>query len=105
MQELVSNTGGVITTSKVDELTNRLVIKKRQDISANIEMTNRLRNDDEYTRNGIKNGWMHAAHIPEIVIVKLLRIGINVYHASGQEIIAGLKKIGYDNLITTRAKI
>jgi hypothetical protein len=48
---------------------------------------------------------MHAAHIPEIVIVKLLRIGINVYHASGQEIIAGLKKIGYDNLITTRAKI
>lgn len=105
MPEIISNEAGVVTTMEVDKITNRMVIKKAQDISANVEMTNRLRNNDEYTRNGIKKGWMHAAHIPEIVIVKLLREGINVYHAPAKEIIAGLKKIGYDNLITTRANV
>jgi hypothetical protein len=105
MREILSNTAGVITTMEVDEITNKMVIKKHQDIEANIEMTNRLRNNDEYTRNGIKKGWLHAAHIPEVVIVELLQNGINVFHASAKEIVAGLKKIGKDNLLTTRARI
>ena len=96
---------GVVTETQLDPLTNRFVIQKKQDITANIEYATALRNSEEYTRQGIKKGMWHVAHIPAMEIERLLKIGVNVYTASAKDIVSGLKKIGSDHLITTRGRV
>lgn len=81
------------------------VIKRTQDISHDIEYATQLRNADEYTKNGIKAGFWHVAHIPDIVVDDLRLKGINIYTDSGPDIIAALKKYGYDYLLTTTKRI
>lgn len=84
---------------------DKMLIRKTGDISANVEYATALRNSDQYSSDGIKKGFFHAAHIPEVVIVELLQIGVNVYRASAREIVAGLRKLNKDHLITTRKRV
>lgn len=97
--------GGVVTTHYTDELTNKLITRTEQDISAAIQMATAMRNDDDYWRQGVKKSFAHAAHIPASVVVELLGIGVNVYHASAKDIVAGIKRIGKDHLLTTRKQV
>lgn len=55
-----------------DNLTGDVHIETKQDVQANLDYTNRLRNDDDYTKKGIKNDMWHYAHIPPWVQVKWL---------------------------------
>ena len=84
---------------------DKLIIRNDADIGVNIEHATRLRNDDQYSKDGIKKGFFHAAHIPAVVIIELLQIGCDVYRASAKEIVAGLKKLNKDHLITTRKQV
>jgi hypothetical protein len=77
----------------------------KQDIEQNIEMTRAMRNDDDYWRQGVKNGFVHVAHIPNVTVSELLKIGVNVYRAPVKEIISGLYKIHKEHLITTRKNV
>lgn len=81
------------------------IIKREQDITHDIEYATQLRNADEYTRNGIKAGFWHAAHIPNVVVADLYSKGVNVYTAPAKDIVAALKKYGYDYLFTTTKRI
>lgn len=98
-------TDGVVNETSVDPLTGRFVVKKKQDIEANLEYATALRNADQYSSDGIKKGWFHVAHIPNVVVAELLQHGVNVYRDSAKEIVAGLRKIGKDGLITTRKRV
>jgi hypothetical protein len=95
---------GTLTTRYLDH-DNKLVIHKQADIQPNIEYATRLRNEDQYSRDGIKKGFFHAAHIPAVTIAELFGIGVNVYTAKPKEIIAGLRKLNKDYLITTRKRV
>ena len=56
-------------------------IRYEQDITASIAYAERLRNNEDYKKDGIKRGWWHAAHIPEIVILKLRReYGLDIFN-------------------------
>ena len=97
------NGAGVVTkTGIVDD---KLVIRKLADLEVNHEYANALRNDDDYSRQGIKRGFFHAMHIPEGVQIELLKIGVDIFRAAPKEIAAGLRRIGKEHFITTRKQI
>jgi hypothetical protein len=48
---------------------------------------------------GVKKSWAMAGHIPDITIVELRQIGIDVFTAPLKEIRAGLKKLGKEGFI------
>lgn len=94
---------GIKTSTTISD--GKLIVNKKQDITHDIEYATLLRNQPDYTANGIKKGWMHAAHIPDVVYVDLLKHGVDCLRAPAKEIVAALKKYGYDYLLTTNARI
>jgi len=97
--------GGVLTRTFTDELSDTMIVRKEQDISANIDYAKTLRNADQFSRDGIKKGMWHVAHIPDIVIIELKGIGIDVFRASAKQIVAGMKQLHYDHLLTTTKQV
>jgi hypothetical protein len=85
---------GVETTTGVDQLTNRFVIKHRGDIEQSIEYAKALQNDDDVWKDGVKKGWAMCGHIPAMTVIELMNIGINIYTAPMKDIRAGLEKLG-----------
>lgn len=94
---------GIKTVTIIED--GKRIVKKSQDIEHDVNYATQLRNADEYTRNGIKAGFWHAAHIPDVVIADLYSKGINVFTAPAKDIVSGLKKYGYDYLLTTTKRI
>lgn len=107
MEKLNQSTSesGLVVAQHADELTGKLVTHSYQNISAGIAMATAMRNDESYWRQGVKRGMAHAAHIPEVVIVELMNLGINVYQAPAKEIIAGIKRLGKEYLLTTSKQV
>ena len=97
--------GGVLTQTFTDEATGKMHITKSQDISANIDYATTLRNADQFSRDGIKKGMWHVAHIPDIVIVELRQIGVDVFKASAKQIVAGIKQLNKEYLLTTTKQV
>lgn len=59
---------------------------KQPDIEPVLEYTNALRKCSEYSREGIKKGWWHYAHIPNIVIIKLrTEYGLNIWNRNHEK--------------------
>lgn len=98
-------TGGVLTRTLTDEATGKMLVRKDQNISGAIEYATRLRNHEQYSRDGIKKNWMHVAEIPAVVITELMQINIDVYTASAKEIVAGLKLLHKEHLLTTTKQV
>jgi hypothetical protein len=63
---------GVTEIFHYDELTKQVHIETQQDVSVSLDVTNILRNDDEYSKEGMKNDMLHFAHIPILVQQKWL---------------------------------
>ena len=95
-------TGTRVTTS-VDA--DRLIVTSEADIEPAINYTNALRNADQYSKDGIKNSFWHVAHIPNVVVVELKSQGIDIFTATAKEIVAGIKKLGKEHLLTTRKQV
>ena len=96
---------GVLTKASTVEATGKLHIQTFQDIEPNIEQALAMRNDEDYTRKGIKRGFVHLATIPTVVVAELLTIGVNVYNAPAKDIVAGLRKLHKENLLTSTKKL
>lgn len=99
--EFDPTTGIATVAGFVDD---KLVTRQTQDVSASVEYATALRNDDDYSKQGIKRGFMHAMHIPAIDQIELMKIGIDIFTAKPRDIAAGLRRLGKDHLITTRKK-
>lgn len=63
---------GLETIHHYNEVTGETHIEHRQDVSAIIERNKELQKTD-YQKVGIKNEWMHAASIPEIVQIQWMQ--------------------------------
>lgn len=96
---------GLVKRTFASEHDGKLVVDYQQDIQANIEHATRLRNDPEYSAAGIKKELWHVAHIPEVVIVELLGIGIDIWRAPAREIVGGLKRLNKEHLLTTTKRV
>ena len=107
MEKLIPDSFDPITGTRTQTgvIEDKLIIHKDADLTTNHEFAKSLRNDDDYSKQGIKRGFFHAMHIPEVVNVELLSIGIDVMRASPKEIAAGLRRLGKEHFITTRKQI
>ena len=84
---------------------DKLTIHKRMDLTPLTDVTNAMRNSDDYSREGIKRGFFHVASIDPITQVELLQMGVDIYRSSAKELVAGLRRLNKDQLITTRKQV
>ena len=96
---------GLLVKSSTEESTGKMHVQTFQDIESNLEVAGHMRNDPAYTAKGIKQSFAHVATIPAVVVTELLGVGINVYTASAKDIVAGLRKLHKENLLTTTRKL
>lgn len=101
-QEFDPLTGVVTQHGFVDD---KLVIRKDVNLQPLIEQATAMRNDDDYSKQGIKRGFFHVASVDPITQVELMKIGVDLYRAKPKEILAGLRKLNKDHLITTRKQV
>lgn len=101
-QDLDPFTGVVTQHGFADD---KLVIRKDMDLQPLIEQSTAMRNDDDYSKQGIKRGFFHVASVDPITQIDLLKIGVDLFRASPKEILAGLRKLNKDHLITTRKQV
>jgi hypothetical protein len=55
-----------------DDITGEWAIETQQDVSAQLEAAKDMRNDPENTKQGIKNGNWHYAHLTDLVMYKMI---------------------------------
>lgn len=90
---------GIETVTGLDPVTNRFVVKHRADIAPSIEYAKALAKDDDVWKTGVKRGLALAGHIPDMTIVELRQIGVDVFTAPLADIRAGLRKLGKEGFI------
>jgi hypothetical protein len=96
---------GVSTHHHYDPVTKVTTIRESQDIEPHINMNKALHNTS-YQRDGIKNDMMHAAHIPDGIILEWMKEGINVYNPDHMpRILRKLNDPEYKYLKTGNAKL
>lgn len=92
--------GGVNVTVETTEADGgKLVIRKSQDIAPNMEFAKAMANDNDAWKKGVRNSWAMVGHIPEITIVELRQLGIDVFTAPMKDIRAGLHRLGKEGFI------
>jgi hypothetical protein len=72
---------GITTYSDYDSTTDVLKVGyEYDDVSQILDSNKVLQNDEQYTKDGIKNDWWHYAHIPLSIVHKwLVEEGINAF--------------------------
>jgi len=64
-----------------DYQTDTLTIETQQDVQKALDYTKSLANDTTYTRKGMKEGWLHYAHLPDSVILELrVKHGLSIHN-------------------------
>lgn len=72
---------------------------------ATLDRLQTLRSDDAYAKQGIKEGWHHAATIPMEVVVEWMNQGFDVFTAHPSEILKRLRNRDYEKLRATAGRI
>lgn len=79
---------------------------KHRDVEPQLDASQALANDPDYTAKGMKSGWLHYAHIPDILILKWkYELGVDVYNpAHKKKVYQLLNDPEYRKLKTTHLK-
>lgn len=48
------------------------------DVSPEVDASRELQKDDDHWKKGVKSGWLHAAHIPDPILLKWHAMGVNI---------------------------
>lgn len=62
--------GGMTTTFDYDHATDVTIVGSYQDVGPLLELNRAMAKNNDYTKQGIKNGWWKYASIPNILIEK-----------------------------------
>lgn len=71
---------GITTYHVYDPVNDITSFERVQDVKPFLDANKALANDGDYKRKGIKDSWMHAATIPNIVIEQWLKEGIDIFN-------------------------
>lgn len=105
MKRLLSNENGITEIFHHDPYTDESVIETVQDVEPYLEVAKALRNDDAYSKDGIKRDWWHLYHIPNIIIEKMRREdGVNIYDRNDWKKVGKLLNEKYPAFKTTDGK-
>ncbi len=92
--------GGVqVSVESTESEGGKLIIRKSQDVTANQEFCKSMAGDADLWRAGVKKSWAMVGHIPDIAIVELRQIGVDVFTAPLKDIRAGLRKLGKEGYV------
>lgn len=97
---------GLKTTYGVED--GKFKIAYEQDVEPAYDRLRKLRETDEYKRNGIKEGFMHALSIQPVDVMKMLtEDGFNAMTASAEEVLSFCRrnKDKYGHCFAARGKI
>jgi hypothetical protein len=70
---------GISTWFEAVESEKKFRVHHTQDVSGILEQNKVRYNDVERKRRGIKQEFMHYAHIPDIVVMQWMKEGINIF--------------------------
>ena len=88
-----------------NEQTDTSTIEVVQDVSGIMDAAQKLRNDPNYSKDGIKKDWWHLAHIPDLIILKMkYEDGVDVYDRNDWQAVGRLLDTKYSNFKTTSGK-
>jgi hypothetical protein len=93
---------GLMTFHHYDELTDESHIETRQtdfQLNRELEATKELKNDEDYSKKGMKNEMLHYAHIPSGVLMEWFSQGVDI--KDRKELIKMVNKPEYSYLKTT----
>ena len=96
------------TWTTIGSQDDKLIVRSDQDVESSLDHTSRLRNSTEYSAEGIKKSWFHAAHIPNVVVLKMkMEDGFDATTAHPKEIVRFLNrnKEKYGYLFTTTRRV
>jgi len=93
---------GVTTYFHYDELTDTTRLEHVGDVSAELEASKQLQNDEDYTRKCMKNDSLHYAHIPDAVLLQWHGQGIDI--RDQKALFAMVDKPEWSYLKTTKMK-
>ena len=72
---------GITQYFTYDAETDRTIIESTADVEASLELGKAMQNHPEYSKDGIKSGWWHFAHIDPILIEKWrIEKGIDIFN-------------------------
>lgn len=95
---------GLLTTTAFEDGKN--IIKYEQDVQAHWDVNAEYRANTERSRQGIKESFMHAAFVPDIVILDMkTRFGVDFYDRSQQKRVLQLLETEYPKCKTTEKKL
>jgi hypothetical protein len=73
---------GVTTWYDYDPVQDEVTLSYQQDVGGFLDVLRQKRNNDEATKQGIKNSMWHYATLPPVVIMELKQRGIDVFDPS-----------------------
>jgi hypothetical protein len=105
MKRILSQLDGITEIFHHDDLTDESVIETVQDVEPYLEVAKALRNDDSYSKDGIKRDWWHLAHIPNVILTKMYyEDGVNYLDRNDHEKVGELLNDKYSAFKTTYGK-
>lgn len=105
MAELISTDASGLT-QHIDIADGKFSVHTSQDVAPILENNLLLRNDEDYSRSGIKKGFWHAATIPTVIVHKWMKEGVNVFDPKQvREVNAKLNSPEYAYLKTTKKRL
>ncbi len=95
---------GLLTTTVLED--GRNVVKYEQDLQPYWDVNAEFRANGDRWRQGVKEGFAHAAFVPDLVIVDMLtRFGVNFYDKNQRKRVLELIEKEYPHCKTTDKKI
>lgn len=97
---------GITTTFDYAPETDTTVLYREQDISHILDANKALQNNEQLTKDGIKNSWWHYAQIPNIVIEKWKNEhGVDVFNKDHEKAVYRLLNDPQYKFLKTTAKM
>lgn len=88
-----------------DDATGKTTIETVQNIEPYLKEAKRLRDDESYTQQGIKNEMWHYAKIPNTVIEQIQKnFGVNVFEKGQEKEVLKILNTHYPYLKTTNGR-
>lgn len=95
---------GLLTTTAFED--GRNIVKYEQDCSPLFEDNAKKRADTDRTAKGIKDSLMHAAFVPDVVIIDMLtKHGVNFYDNHQTDRVMQLLETEYSHCKTTHKRL
>lgn len=57
----------------------KLVVYYEQDVETELEICKEIAKTDDHWNKGVKQSWLHYAHLPDSIVMQLFQHGVNIY--------------------------